>query len=102
MLPNGSVDAVLIIGAIAGERGDGPFHLVQQRADLRGIVDVVRRRRSGEDLASAGVHADMQLAPGAAGLGAVPLAEAIPPAAPPPSPAVGPPMPPVGATAGAG
>jgi hypothetical protein len=45
--------------------------LVQQRADLRGIVDVVRRQRSGEDIASVGFYADMQLAPRPAGFNAV-------------------------------
>jgi hypothetical protein len=66
-----TIDAILVVGAIAGERRDGPGHLTKQRADLRGVIHIVRRQIGRDDLARLGIQADMQLPPGAAGLGAV-------------------------------
>src|SRR6516165_3894280 len=70
-----AIDAVLVVGAVTGERDQGPFHLVQQRAGLGGVVDVVRRQCRGDDLPSVGIHADMKFPPGATGLGAVLLSQ---------------------------
>jgi hypothetical protein len=53
----------LIIRAVAGERGHGPFDLVEQWAYLGRIINIVRRQRSGDNLARVSVHADMQLPP---------------------------------------
>lgn len=75
MIDHSAVDAVLVIGAVAGERGDRPFHLVQQRTNLGGIIDIVCRQCSGNDLAGVGIHTDVQLAPGPAGPGAMLLDE---------------------------
>jgi hypothetical protein len=60
---HGAVDVVLIIRAVAGERGHGPFDLVEQWAYLGRIIDIVRRQRGGDNLARVSVHADMQLPP---------------------------------------
>jgi hypothetical protein len=60
------VNAILVIGAIAGERGYRPRHLVKQRGDSRGIIPIVRCQ-----LACICVHSDVQLPPGTARVGAM-------------------------------
>jgi hypothetical protein len=62
---------IRIVCAIAGEQRDRPGDLVEQRSDLRGIIDIVRRQLRRHDLVGIGVQADVQLPPGAAFLGAV-------------------------------
>jgi hypothetical protein len=42
------VNAVLVIGAITRERGHRSFHLIQQAADPRGVIDVIRRQCGGD------------------------------------------------------
>jgi hypothetical protein len=42
-----TIDAILIVGAITGERRHVPGHLSKQRANLRGVIHVVRRRIGG-------------------------------------------------------
>jgi hypothetical protein len=58
-------------GPIAGERGQRIGDLVEQRADLRAIVHLFAGQRRGHDLAGVGMDTEMELAPGAAGLGAM-------------------------------
>src|SRR5437660_9945087 len=38
---DGAVDAVLVVCAIAGDRGDGTIALVEQGTDLRDVIDSV-------------------------------------------------------------
>src|SRR4029077_5740521 len=38
---NLAVDAVLVVCAIAGERGDGTINLVEQGTDLRAVIDIL-------------------------------------------------------------
>jgi hypothetical protein len=64
-------DAVLVVGAVAGEGGDGIEDLVQQVADLGAIIGVVSGQHRGDDLPGAGVQAEVQLPPRPANLGAV-------------------------------
>jgi hypothetical protein len=68
---DGAIDVVLVVGAITGERGHWPFYLVEQGTDPGRIIDIVCGQFRGDDLAGIGVHADMQLPPGSACLGAV-------------------------------
>jgi hypothetical protein len=74
------INTVLIVGPIASERGQRAGDLVEQRADLSAVIDIFRGQRRGHDLTGAGIDAEMQFAPGAAGLDAVllnqPLARA--------------------------
>ena len=73
-------DVVLVVGAVGGERRDRCRHLVDQGADLEGVVDLLPGQRRGDDLAGVGVQADVQRPSGPARLGAVfldqPLARA--------------------------
>jgi hypothetical protein len=41
---DGAVDAGLIVGAIADERGEWTWDLVEQRFNLRAIIDVMGRQ----------------------------------------------------------
>ncbi len=59
-------DALLVVGAVAGERGERAYHLVEQRADLGAIVGIMAGQHGGEDLPGIGVHPEVQLAPGLA------------------------------------
>jgi hypothetical protein len=58
-----TVDAVLIVGAMGGERGDRARDLIKQGTDLGGVIDIVRRQGGRGDLSGVGVHTDVQLAP---------------------------------------
>ena len=60
------VDAVLVVRAIAGERGDRTRNLVEQGTDLRAVIDIIGGQRRGDDPARVGIDADVQLAPGPA------------------------------------
>ena len=68
---NLAVDAVLIVSTLGGERGHRTVYLIEQGANLRGIVDVVGGQRGRLDLPGVGVHGDVQLAPGPPCLGSV-------------------------------
>ena len=59
-----AIDAGLVVSTVGGERRDRAINLVEQSADLRGIVDVIGGQRRRRDLPSVGVHGDVQLAPG--------------------------------------
>ena len=64
-LGDSAVDASLIVGAITGEGGEWTCDLIEQGPDLRAIIDIAGRQFRREDLAGLGVHAEVQLAPGA-------------------------------------
>ena len=66
-----AVDTLLIIRAIAGERGDRAVDLVEQGTDLRAIIGIPVGQHRRDDLPGAGIHTDVQLSPGPAGAGAV-------------------------------
>ena len=74
------VNSILVIPAIAGERGHRACDLIKQGVDLGAVVDLLGCERGSDDLAAAGIQADVQLPPGPARLGAVfllqPLARA--------------------------
>src|SRR4051812_3427498 len=74
------VNTVLVVRAVRREGGDRVRDLVQQGADLGGVVLVAVGQRGGHDPAGLGVHAEMELPPRPAPLGAVlldqPLARA--------------------------
>jgi hypothetical protein len=53
------------------ERGHRSRHLVEQRADQRGILDIARRHCGGDDLFHVGGHGNMGLPPGTACIHAV-------------------------------
>ena len=55
-----AIDAVLIICAIAGERGDGTVNLVKQRTDLRAVIDIVGSQRRRDDPTSVGINTDVE------------------------------------------
>jgi hypothetical protein len=60
------VDALLIIRAVAGKRGDGTINPIEQRTDLLTVVNIVGGQRRRDDLASVGINPDMQFTPGLA------------------------------------
>ena len=74
------IDVVAIVGAVAGEGGHRPLHLVEQGADLRAIIGILVGQHRRDDPAGVGVRREMQLSPGPAPPGAVlldqPLARA--------------------------
>ena len=61
-----TIDSLLIVRAVSRERGNRVHDLVEQGADLRGVINVTCAQRGGEDAAGVGIHTDVQLAPGAA------------------------------------
>ena len=58
-----TVDTVLMVSTVGGERGDRAIELFKQVPNLRGTVDVAGGYRRRCDLSSVGVHGDVQLAP---------------------------------------
>jgi len=77
-LGNAGVNAVLVIPAIAGERGHRACDLIEQGADLGAVVDLLGCERGSDDLAAAGIQANVQLPPGPARLGALFLLQPLP------------------------
>ena len=65
------VNAILVIGTAARDRGYRPCRLVEQGTDLRAVVGLSPGQRRDDDLAGVGVHAEMQLSLGPACLGAM-------------------------------
>jgi hypothetical protein len=67
-MPRGdlAVDTVLIIRTVSGERGDRTTDLIEQRAGLGGVIDVVGGQRRRRELPGVGVHTDVQITPGTA------------------------------------
>src|SRR3954465_13743269 len=80
-LGHGGVNALLVVRAVRRGGGDRVRDLVQQGADLGGVVFVAVGQGGGHDPAGLGVHAEMELPPRPAPLGAVlldqPLARAV-------------------------
>src|SRR5438309_1655198 len=58
-----AVDTVLVVCAIAGERSDGIINLVEQRTDLRAVIDIIGGQRRRDDPARLGIDTDMEFAP---------------------------------------
>lgn len=54
-----AVDTVLIVSTVGSQRGDGALHLIEQSANLRGIVHVTGGQRSRRDLAGVSVDGDV-------------------------------------------
>ena len=50
----------MIQSSVTRERGHGTTDLVEQRPDLRGIIDATIGQRGGHDPAAGRIHADMQ------------------------------------------
>src|SRR3954447_22756190 len=65
------VNALLVVRAVRREGGDRVRDWVQQGADLGGVVFVAVGQGGGHDPAGLGVHAEMELPPRPAPLGAV-------------------------------
>src|SRR5208337_4810494 len=61
-----TVDVVPIERTVTREGNHRPFHLVEQRADLRAIIDIMSGQPDRNDLPGVGVHASMQFPPGPA------------------------------------
>src|SRR4051794_38654318 len=57
------VGAALVVAAVADERGHLARDLVEQRADLRGVVHVAVGECRSDDLACVSIEADVQLQP---------------------------------------
>src|SRR3954452_11536219 len=66
-----AVDTLLIIRAVAGQRGDRSVYLVEQGTNLRTIIGVPVGQHRRDNLPGVGIHADVQLSPGPARAGAV-------------------------------
>src|SRR4051812_50093133 len=91
---HGAGHVLPVLGAVTRERGyRSRLDLVEPGPDPRAVICLVAGQLHGLDPAGPGIHAQVQLAPGAAGLRA-PLFDQPPPR-PPPPPArgVGPPPP---------
>src|SRR5215469_8517723 len=58
-----AVDAVPIVRSITCERSDGIVNLVQQRSDLRAVIEIIGGQRRRDDSARVGIDTDVQLAP---------------------------------------
>src|SRR5205823_9323008 len=58
-----AIDAVLVIGTIAGQRSDGIINLVEQGTDLRAVIDIIGGQRRRDDPAGVGIDTDVQFAP---------------------------------------
>ena len=54
-------NALLVVDAVGGERGHRSRDLVEQGADLGAVIDLLCGQRRRDDLAGAGVQADVQL-----------------------------------------
>src|SRR5271166_3282539 len=61
-----TVDVVAIERAVTREGNDRPRHLVEQKPDLRAIIDIRIGQLDRNDLPGVGVHAYMQFPPGPA------------------------------------
>src|SRR5260370_30115730 len=68
-----TINVVSVVSPIAGERSDWTCRSIEQRPDLRAVIDIVRAPLRRDDLASASVQTKMQFAPGASCSRAVPL-----------------------------
>ena len=80
-LVHGFVDAALVVSAVGDDGLEWLGTLVQQRADLRGVIHVMVGQCRGDDAPGGGVQADVQLTPRAAPARAVRLDQPVPGAA---------------------
>src|SRR5271156_3358583 len=62
-ISDAGVDALLIIRAVAGERGDRTINLIEQGTDLRAVVNIVGGQRRRDDLASVRINPNVQFTP---------------------------------------
>src|SRR3954453_3512239 len=62
---HGPVDGLTIVRPVRDHRTEGARDLLEQRADLGGVALLVGGQLAGEDLASAALHREVQLPPGA-------------------------------------
>src|SRR4051812_44549264 len=74
-LGDGVIDALLVIRAIAGERGNSRVDLLEQGSDLGGIIRLRASQGRRDNLASVSIDPEVQLAPGPARLGAMLLGQ---------------------------
>ena len=65
MVGHGPVDGLAIVRPVRDHRAEGARDLLEQRADLGGVTLLVGGQLAGEDLASAALHREVQLPPGA-------------------------------------
>jgi len=71
LLGDSAVNVRLIVRSIADEGGEWTGDLVEQRLDLRAIVNIAAGQVSCENLSSLSVNADVQFPPGPASSGAM-------------------------------
>ena len=57
------IDIGAIISAITHEHANRAIHLIEQRGNLRAVVDVTTGQRASDNLARDCVQADMQFMP---------------------------------------
>ena len=62
-ISDAGVDALSIIPAVAGERGNGTINLIERGTDLRAVVNIVGGQRRRDDLASVRIDSDVQFTP---------------------------------------
>ena len=69
MLPGGcpAVDGIAVVGAVSGYGDDATLHLPGRAWRLGSVVHVPLGQNVGGDLAGAGVHGNVELAPLSAG-----------------------------------
>ncbi len=65
------VHAILVIGDVARKRGYWTCHLVEQGTDLCAVIGIMGGQRRGDDLAGAGIRAEVEFPPGPARAGTV-------------------------------
>src|SRR5665213_1386240 len=58
-----TVDAIVVVCSVGGERADRTIDLVKQSADLRAVINIIRGQRRRDDLAGVDVNTDVQFAP---------------------------------------
>ena len=63
-----AVDIVPIVCAVASERSDGACYLLEERSDLRTVIDIMGRQFRRDDRAGIGIRTEMQFPPGASAL----------------------------------
>jgi hypothetical protein len=76
-----SVDAFLVICAVIRERDNGTINLIEQRTDLRAVVNIVDGQRRRDDLTRVGINTALVHFDGSRGMAGCPsisLAQARP------------------------
>src|SRR4051794_25947367 len=63
-LGDAGVNTVLVVRAVARNRGDLAVHLVEQGTNLRAVIHVVGGQRGRHDLARVSIHPEVHLPPG--------------------------------------